>query len=151
VQSLLVVSKKSKNWLNWENWETNNRKNRTMKKNQLKFQKNRQVWFWFYKPETEKTRKNRIKPEKSSQIGKNRDRPKKPSQTSLNRFFLKKPNRNRSVWTGFFLKNRTKTGRFEPVSVRLRFFIKKFSLIIFFIKPIQTKNNFPNPYWARKH
>jgi hypothetical protein len=72
--------------------EKNNRKNRTVKKNRLKFLKNRPVWFRFYKPETEKTesnpnrknRKNRIEPEK------NQVKPKKPSQPSLNRFFFLK-------------------------------------------------------------
>jgi hypothetical protein len=41
-----------------------------MKKNQLnwlEFWKNRPVWFWFYKYETEKTepKKKRVKPEKN--------------------------------------------------------------------------------------
>jgi hypothetical protein len=73
------------------------------------------VRFWFYKPKTEpnwiQTEKNRKKTEpKPSQT-------EKPSQTG---FYPKKP-------------NRTETGRFEPVSVRFRFyFIKKSVWLLFF-------------------
>ena len=65
------------------------------------------VWFQFYKPETEKIKPNRKKPEK------NRVKPKKPNQ---NRAKPEKnePNRFESV---FILKNRIKTGQFDPVSV----------------------------------
>jgi hypothetical protein len=75
--------KQKKNW-----------KNQTVKKNRLKFWKNRPVWF--YKPEIKKTEPNQ-----------NRKNPEKPSQTRKtepSRFepvFILKPNRNRSVWTGF--------------------------------------------------
>jgi len=85
--SLLGVGKKTEKPIKLKK---NNWKNRTVKKNQLKFWKNRPVWFQFYKPETEK----------------NRGKPKKPSQTEPSRFepvLSKKikPNRNQSVWTGF--------------------------------------------------
>jgi hypothetical protein len=80
-----------------------------VKKNRLKFWKNRPVRFQFYKLKTEP---NRI------QIEKNRAKP---------------------VWTGFVLKNRTETGRFEPVS----FFLNKiFGLVIFFYK------NRTDPKWS---
>jgi hypothetical protein len=62
------------------------------------------VQFRFFKPGTGKTEPKK-NPEKTEP---NR----KPSQTGLNRFFSKKPNRN-------------ETGRFEPVLVRFRFFLKK--------------------------
>ena len=69
-----------------------NRKNRTVKKNWLKFWKNRLVWFGFgfislklKKPNRTQTEKTRKKP---NQI-------KKPSQIGLNRFCLKKPNQFR--------------------------------------------------------
>ena len=94
----------------------NNRKNRTVKKNRLKFKKKStgSVRFWFYKPKIEKTEPNpnRKKPEKTE------PKPKKPSQTGLNRFFSKK--------TG---SNRTKPDRFEPVSV----FFKKNRFDYFFL------------------
>jgi len=80
--------------------EKNNRKNRTVKKNQLKFWKNRPVWFRFYKPETEKTKSEK----KPSQTGKNRVKIKlKPSQTGFKKiglitFFIKtEPNRKWST------------------------------------------------------
>ena len=80
-----------------------------MKKNRLKFCKNRPVQFRFYKSKTEKTEPNpnRKKPEK------NRAKPKKPIQTG---FCPKKP-------------NRTETGRFELVLV---FFFKyRFGYFLF--------------------
>jgi hypothetical protein len=65
------------------------------------------VQFWFYKPETEKTEMNRTQTKK------------KPSQTEKT-----EPNRKNRAKTEpnwfepvFVLKNRTETGRFEPVSV----------------------------------
>ena len=77
--------KKPKNWLYRENREKNNRKNRTVKKNQLKFWKNRPVQFGsvlVFKPETEKPSQIESKP---SQTKPNR---KKLSQTGLNRFLF---------------------------------------------------------------
>jgi len=65
---------------NRENRIKNNWKNQTVKKNRLKFWKNRPVRF--YKHETEKTRKNQ------SQTGKNQAKPKKPSQIGLNWFLF---------------------------------------------------------------
>ena len=88
------------------------------------------VRFRFYKPETEKTESNpnrkklsqtRKKPSNAEKTYPNR---KKPSQTGLNRFCLERTK-----------PNRTETDRFELVSVRFQFFLKKkFSLIIFFDK-----------------
>ena len=69
------------------------------------------VWFWFYKPETEKTEPNSNR----KKLEKNRAKLKKPSQT------------------GFCPKNRTKTGRFEPVLVRFQLKKKDFSLVTFFL------------------
>jgi hypothetical protein len=71
------------------------------------------VWFWFYKPKTKKTESN------PSQTGQNRVKPKKTD-----------PNQFEPV---FVLKNRTKTGWFEPVSVRFRFLKKIFDFVIFFL------------------
>jgi len=67
------------------------------------------VRFWFYKPETKKTKPN---PNRK----KTRVKRKKPSQTG---FCSKKP-------------NRTETGWFESVSVQFQFFLKKIGLIICF-------------------
>ena len=103
----------------------NNRKNRIVK-NRLKFWKNRPVRFWFYKPETKKTKPNPNKKKKK----KNRAKPKKPSQTRKNRAKTKsnraktesnQKNRAKPVLTSFCPKkqNRTETGLFEPVSVFL--------------------------------
>jgi hypothetical protein len=70
-----------KNQLNRENWKKNNWKNRTVKKNRLKFWKNWPVRsdFISLKPNRTQTKKNQAKPEK--------------------------PNWNRSIWTdfGFYL------------------------------------------------
>jgi hypothetical protein len=71
----------------------------------------------FYKPETEKPKlnPNRKKPEKNrTKSEKNRAKPKKPSQIEKT-----EPKRFEPV---FVLKNRTKTCRFEPVSVWFGFF-----------------------------
>jgi hypothetical protein len=86
-----------------------------VKKNRLKFCKNRPVRFRFYKPKTEKTEPNpnRKKPEK------NRVKPKKPIQTG---FCPKKP-------------NRTETGRFELVLV----FFLNIDLVTFYL--IKTEPN----------
>jgi hypothetical protein len=72
------------------------------------------VRFRFYKPETEKTKPNR------TQTGKNRAKP---------------------VWTGFVLKNRTETDRFELVSVQVQFhfFLKKIQFIFFYKNQIKPK------------
>ena len=79
------------------------------------------VRFRFYKQKTKKIEPNpnRKKPEKKPEP--------KPEKT--------KP---KPVWTGFCSKklepNRTKTGWFDSVSVWFRFFLKIFSLVIFFNK-----------------
>ena len=104
--SLLGVGKKTEKPIKLKK---NNWKNRTVKKNQLKFWKNRPVWFQFYKPETEK---NRGKPKKPSQT-------EKPNQAGLNLFCPKK-------------SNRTETSRFEPVLVFFQ--KKKIDLVTFFDK-----------------
>jgi hypothetical protein len=91
----------------------NNRKNLTVKKNQLnrlKFWKNRPVRFGFSFISLKSKNRTEPKPKKPSQIGK------KPSQLVWTGFCPKKPNRNRSFWTSF------------------GFFKKKIDLIIFFIK-----------------
>jgi hypothetical protein len=77
------VNKKTEKPIKPRKPEKNNWKNRTMKKNRLKFWKNQLVRFWFYKLETKKIEPNRKKPEKTSQTEKNRAKP---------------------VWTVFFLK-----------------------------------------------
>jgi len=107
----------------------NNRKNRTVKKNRLKFWKNRQVWF--YKPKTKKTEPNRNRKNRAKSA-KNRAKPKNRGQ---NRFEPVVP------------KNRTEL---KPVGLNwFRFFFKNFSLIIFFDKN-RTKqkiitSNYNNP------
>jgi len=55
------------------------------------------VQFWFYKPETEKTKPNPNQEKTRAKTEKTEPKPKKPSQTGLSRFLPKKPNRNRSV------------------------------------------------------
>jgi hypothetical protein len=111
------VSKKIEKSIKLRKQKKNNQKNRTVKKNRLKFWTNRSfgsVRFWFYKTETEKTEPNRTQTEKTR---------KKPSQTGLNRFrfFLK--------FFGlviFFDKNRTKPKMITPSGwsgPRLRFWV----------------------------
>ena len=92
----------------------------------------------FYKQKTKKTEPNQNRQKTGK---KNRAKPEKPKKPSQNR---KKP--SQSVWTGFFPKkpNRTETGRFDPVSVRFRFFSKKkISIWLFFL--IKTE---PNKKWS---
>jgi len=72
------------------------------------------IQFWFYKPETEKTEPN---PEK------NRKKPSQNEKTEPNQFEPVFVQKNEPNWT--------ETSRFEPV---LSYFLKKFSLIIFFNK-----------------
>ena len=74
--------------------------------------------FRFYKPETEKT-----------ELNPNR---KKWKKTEPNRKKLSQTGKTES--NRFYPKNQTKTGQFEPVSVRFRFFLKKFGLITFLYK-----------------
>ena len=77
------------------------------------------VQFRFYKQKTEKTEPNRNRQKtgkKPSQTGKTEPKPEKTE-----------PNRFEPVFT---LKNRTETGRFDPVSVF--FFKKKNSVWLFF-------------------
>ena len=62
------------------------------------------------KNRTEK--KNRLNRLNFAKTEKTEPKPENPSQTGLNRFLPKKP-------------NRTETGRFDPVSVRFRFFFQK--------------------------
>jgi len=115
--SLLEVDKKTEKSIKLKK---NNRKNQTVKKNQLKFWKNRPVWFRFYKPETEK---NRGKPKKPSQT-------EKPSQAGLNLFCPKK-------------SNRTETSRFEPVLV---FFQKKKSIWLLFLIKTELNRKWSPPF-----
>ena len=114
---ILGVSKKTRKPIKPRKPEKNNWKNWTEKKNRLNrlnFWKNRPVRFRFYKQKPKKP--NRTETDKKP----SQTEP-KPSQTGKNRA---KP-----VWTGFFPTktepNRTKTGRFDPVSVRFRFFFEK--------------------------
>ena len=97
------------------------------------------VRFGFYKQKTKKTEPNWTETETDKKPEKN------PSQTEPNR---KKPSQNRAkpVWTGFCPKkpNRTETSRFDPVSVRFRFFFqKKNSVWLLFL--IKTE---PNRKWS---
>jgi hypothetical protein len=92
------------------------------------------VRFWFYKPETEKTKPNpyKKKPIQTEKPSKTSFCFKKPKLVGLNRFFfLKNRTEPKPGHTSFFHKksNRTETGRFEPVSLK-----KYFNLIIFFYK-----------------
>jgi hypothetical protein len=137
LQSLWVMGEK-------KNWE-----NRIVKKNWLKFWKNRPVRFWFYKLKTElnrtqtkkkpekkwaKLKKNRAKLEKTSQTGKKLSKTEpnwknraKQEKTEPNR--KTKPNWFEPV---FYLKNRTEP---KPVGLTgfgsVSFFF--FNLIIFFL------------------
>ena len=63
------------------------------------------VQFWFYKPKTKKTKPNPNQEKTRAKPGKNRAKTEKT-----------KPNRFEQV---FVLKNRTETGRFEPVLIFL--------------------------------
>jgi len=76
------------------------------------------IRFRFYKQKTEKTEPNR-----NRKNGKKPSQTEKPSQTG---FLPKKTKPNR---------NRVKTGRFDPVSVRFWFFFseKKFRFVYFFL------------------
>ena len=89
--------------------------------NRLEFWKNRSVRFRFYKPETEKTEPNRTEP-KPKKTEPNRKKTEPNWKTDPNRKNQAKP-----VWTGFYSKNQTKTGRFRNLK-------KKINLIIFLIK-----------------
>jgi len=113
--------------------EKNNWKNRTIKKNRLKFWKNRPVQFDFGFISLKPKKPNRTQTEKNwAKLAKNRVKPK---------------NQAKPVWTGFCPKkpNRIETGRFEPVPVRFRFFfIKKFSVVTFFDK----NRTEPNRKWS---
>ena len=93
------------------------------------------VRFRFYKQKTKKTEpnRNRKKPEKTEPNRKTRAKPKKTKKTEPK---PKKPEPNRFEPV-FSLKNRTETSRFDPVSVRFRFFFSKkinFGLVTFFYK-----------------
>jgi hypothetical protein len=104
---------------NRENRKKNNRKNRTVKKNRLKFWNNQPVRFGFGFISLKLKKPNRTQTKKT---GKN------PSQTGKNRaspVFVLKTNRNWSVWTGFG----SLSGFFKKIY---------FNLIIFLIK---TKSN----------
>ena len=108
------VNKKNEKLIKPRKLEKNNRKNWTVKKNRLKFWKNRPVRFGFISLKL-----------------------KKLNQTQTER----KPNRAKPVWTGFCPKkpNRTETGQFEPVSVNV---FLNFGLVFFFYKN-RTENDHP--------
>jgi len=96
------------------------------------------VRFRFYNQKTKKTEPNRNRKKIGKKTEPNR---KKPSQNRENRAKTGKtePNRFEPV---FALKkpNRTETGRFDPVSVRFRFFFqKKISVWLLFL--IKTEPN----------
>ena len=111
------------------------------------------VRFRFFKPGTGKTEPNRTekkpgkkpsqtepKPSQTEKTEPNRKNRAKPEKIEPNR--KTEPNRFEPV---FSLKNRTETGRFEPVSVRFRFFFKKkFGLVTFFDKN-RTEPNREHP------
>ena len=82
--------------------------------------------FRFYNQKTEKTEPNRTEPKPTKNLKKTEPDPKNRAKTDPNWFepvfALKKP-------------NRTEIGRFDPVSVRFRFFFKKnFQFDYFFYK-----------------
>ena len=99
------------------------------------------VRFRFYNQKTEKTEPNQNRQKtgkKPSQTGKTEPNQKNRAKTGKNQAKTGKtePNRFEPV---FALKkpNRTGTGRFDPVSVRFRFFLKKkinSVLLLFLIK-----------------
>jgi len=107
--------KNQKNRLNRENRKKNNQKNWTAKK-PIKILKKPagSVRFRFYKQKTEKTEPNR------NQKNKKKTEPNRKNRAKTGK------NRAKPVWTGFCPKkpNRTKTGRFDPVSI---FFLIWFS------------------------
>ena len=125
-----------------EKIKNNNKKNRTVKKNQLKFWKNRPVRFGFgfisLKPkkpnQTQTGKKTEPNRKKTSQI----EKPSKTEKIEPNRVKTKSNRKNQAkpIWTGFCLKkpNRTETGRFEPVSV-----LKKNSVWLLFFNKNQIE------------
>ena len=107
---------------NRENRKKNNRKNRTVKKNRLKFWNNQPVRFGFGFISLKLKKPNRTQTKKT---GKN------PSQTGKNRAS--------PVWTGFCPKNKSKLVGLNRFWFAFGFFLKiYFNLIIFLIK---TKSN----------
>lgn len=112
-----------------------------MKKNWLKFWKNRPVWFGigFISLEPNRTEKKQKKTEsKQNKTEKNQAKLKKncvkPEKTE--------PNLNRLVWTGFCSKI-TETGRFEPVPVWFGYF--------FYKNRTEPKMITPNQYHINKY
>jgi len=126
------VSKKTEKPIKPRKLEKNNRKNWIEKKliKPIKILKKQagSVRFRFYKQKTEKTEPKPKKPEKNWS---------KPSQ-----------NWAKPVWTYFFPKNKpnlTETGRFNPISVRFWFFLKKIQFGYFFFDKKRTKPKMITP------
>jgi hypothetical protein len=96
------------------------------------------VRFRFYNQKTEKTEPNRNR-KKNEQNRKNRARTEKtepkPEKT--------KPKPRKPSQTGFCPKkpNRIETGRFDPVSVRFRFFFQKKNISVWLLFLIKTEPN----------
>ena len=128
----LGVSKKIEKPIKPRKLEKKNRKNRTVKKNRLnrlKFWKNCPVRFWFYKPETKKTKlnPNRKKTEPNW----------KKTESNWN-------NRAKPVWTGFCPKNPTRTKSKSIGLNRFRFgfgFFKKNLVWLLFFYKNRTEND----------
>jgi len=132
VMNKLGWAKKLKNRLNRENRKKIIRKNRTVKKNRLKFWKNRPDRFGFgfisLKPKkSNRTETNQAKPKKTEpNRAKTNPNRKNRAKTEPNQKKTSQTGKNRAkpVWTGFCPKkpNWTETSRFEPVSVWFGFF-----------------------------
>jgi hypothetical protein len=88
------------------------------------------VRFRFYKKKTKKTKSNRTETEKKPEKNQVKTEPNR-KKTSQNRVKPEKPSQ-----TGFCPKkpNPTETGRFDPVSVRFRFFFFKSVWLLLLIK-----------------
>ena len=99
-QSWLEVFKKTEKSIKLRKPEKKNQKNRTVKKNRLKFWKNRPVRFSFYFISLKPKKKNRIE----SKVEKQPSQTEKTESSRFEPVFVQKTNWN-------------KTGRFEPVLV----------------------------------
>jgi hypothetical protein len=127
------VSKKIKKSRKPRKSEKNNWKNRTVKKNRLKFWKNRPIRFDFGFISLKLKKLNRTQTEKN----------RKKTEPNRKKTEL---NRAKPIWIGFCPKkpNQTETGRFESVSVRFQFFFKKIFWFGYFVL-IKTE---PNQKWS---
>jgi len=109
----------------------NRKKNRL---NRLYFWKNWPIRFVFGFISKKPKKPNRTEPKPTKNRKKTEKTEPKPEKTEPNRF---EP--------VFALKNRTETGRFDPVSVRFRFFFSKKIISVWFLFLIKTE---PNRKWS---